>query len=227
MQGEIAARVAGALKVTLGAQDQQRLADQPTRNVAAYDAYLRGETISSADIAQDTPTLQRAAGHYEQAIALDPSFAIAWAHLSYVRSLLYYNGIPTPELAEGAREAAARSLEMAPTLPDGRLAMSMYFQYVVKDNVRGLEQANLGLASEPGNADLLWSAASSEVGLGRWDQALAHLEQARSMDPRAVRTASRLASTLLWLRRYPQAHQACDYVLSSPAGACRRSSSRR
>ncbi len=214
VQGEIAMRVAGALKVTLGAREQRQLSGQPTTNIAAYDAYLHGETISSSDVSQDTPALRRAVAHYEQAVALDPSFSLAWAHLGYVRSLLYYNGIPTPDLAEAARAAAERSLQLAPGLPDGRLAMSTYFQYVAKDNARGLEQVSQGLAMEGGNADMLWCAASSEVGLGRWDEALTHLEHARSVNPRSVRTASRLASTLLWMRRYTQALNACDYVLA-------------
>ncbi len=214
VQGEIAAQVAGALKVTLGAREQRQLSGQPTKNLAAYDAYLHGETISASNVAQDTPALRRAVAHYEQAVGLDPSFALAWAHLGYERSLLYYNGIPTPDLAEAARAAAERSLQLAPGLLDGRLAMSTYFQYVAKDNVRGLEQVSQGLATENGNADLLWCAASAEVGLGHWDAALAHLEQARAVDPRSVRTASRLASTLLWMRRYPQALDACDYVMA-------------
>ncbi len=213
VQGEIASQVAGALKVTLGAQDQERLADGPTSNLTAYDAYLHGETISSTDAAQDTPTLRRAVAYYEQAVALDPSFAQAWAQLSYARSLLYYNGIPTPGLAEAARAAAVKCLELAPTLPGGRLAMSMYDQYVAKDNVKGLEQALKGLETQAGNADLLWTAASSEIGLGRWADGLSHLQQARAVDPRSVRTASRLASTLLWMRRYPEARDACEYVL--------------
>ncbi len=214
VQAEIATQVAGALKVTLGAQEQRQLAGQPTTNLAAYDAYLHGETIAASEVAQDTPALRRAAAFYEQAVALDPVFALAWSHLAYTRSLLYYNGIPTQELAEAARSAADRSLQIAPGLPDGRLAMSTYLQYVGKDNARGLEQVSQGLASEAGNADMLWCAASAEVGLGRWEQALAHLEHARSVDPRSARTASRLASTLLWMRRYPQAHEACDYALS-------------
>jgi serine/threonine protein kinase/Flp pilus assembly protein TadD len=214
VQTEIATGVAGALKVTLGAQEQRNLASPPTANVAAYDAYLRGETISSTDRAQDTPALQRAAAHYEQAVALDPSFALAWAHLAYTRSLLYYNGIPTPTLADGAYAAANRSLELAPDLPDGRLAMSIYYQYIKKDNVRGLEQCSQGLAIYADNADLLWCAASSEMSLGRWQEALEHLRRARSLEPRSVRTASRFASTLLWLRRYPEALEACDRALA-------------
>ena len=214
VQSEIATRVAGALKVTLGAQEQQRLAGQPTTNIAAYDAYLHGETIWSLDAGQDVPSLQRAAAQYEQAVTLDPSFALAWAHLSLARSTLYYNGTPTPTLAEATRAAAERSLQLAPGLPDGRLAMSMYYQYVSKDNLRGLEQCRQGLATDGGNVDLLLGAASSEIGLGRWDDGRAHLEHARSLDPRSVRTAIRLGSTLLWMRRYPQALEALEGALA-------------
>jgi serine/threonine protein kinase/tetratricopeptide (TPR) repeat protein len=214
VQTEIATGVAGALKVTLGAQEQRNLAAPPTANIAAYDAYLRGETISSTDRAQDTPALQRAAANYEQAVALDPSFSLAWAHLAYTRALLYYNGIPIPSLADGAYTAANRSLELAPNLPDARLAMSTYYQYVKKDNVRGLEQCSQGLATNADNADLLWCAASSEMSLGRWEEALEHLKQARSLEPRSVRTASRYISTLLWLRRYPEAIEASDQALA-------------
>jgi len=214
VQSQIATRVAGALKVALGAGEQQRLAQRPTTSLAAYDAYMRGEALWSLGAAQDTPTLQRATAFYEQAISLDPSFAVAWAHLSRARSLLYYNGIPTRQLAEAARAAAERTVQLAPGLADGRLAMSFYFQYVVKDNNRGLEQCSQGLAADGGNADLLLGAASAEIGLGRWDEGLAHLEHALSVDPRSTQTASRLASTLLWMRRYPQAHEAFDYALS-------------
>ncbi|MBS1213858.1 MAG: serine/threonine protein kinase [Proteobacteria bacterium] len=214
VQGEIATHVADALKVKLGAEDQPRLVTSPTGNFGAYDAYLRGEAIWSMDAAQDIAELQRAQAQYEEAVSLDPSYALAWAHLSLVRSLLYINGIPTPALGDGARKAAEEALRIAPGLGDARLAMSLYFQYVEKDNLRGLEQCAQGLAKEGGdNADLLFGAASAEAGLGRWEQALAHYRQARSVDPKSVRTASRVASTLLWMRRYPEALEACDYAL--------------
>ena len=191
----------------LGAREQRRLADRPTTNSPRTTRTCAERRSRRPTSPRTRRRCRRATAYYEQAVALDPHFRLAWARLAYARSLLYYNGIPTPELAEAAREAADRALQLAPGLPDGHLAMSMYLQYVVKDNVRGLEQTDQGLAIDSGNADLLWGAASSEVGLGRWDRALAHLEQARSIDPRSARTASRLASTLLWMRRYPQAHR--------------------
>ena len=119
VQTEIATRVAGAMKVSLGAKEQQQLAGQPTTNLAAYEAYLRGE----AQTGNSSPVLQRAIAHYEQAVALDPSFAIAWARLSSQRTFLYYNSVAlTPGLAQAALEAANKALTLSPGLPLGRLA---------------------------------------------------------------------------------------------------------
>ena len=209
VQGEIATRVAGALKVTLGGQEQRRLAMRPTTNLAAYDAYLHGEA-AWLDWADDAATLQRMAAHCERAVALDPAFALAWARLSWARSNLYYSAMPVPALAAGAREAAERSLQLVPNLPEGRLAMSTYFLWVEKDNVRALDQARQGLAMEPTNADLLGGAAMAERGLGRWDECIAYLEQQRSVDPRSVRALLPLGTALLWTRRYREATEALD-----------------
>jgi TolB-like protein/tetratricopeptide (TPR) repeat protein len=209
VQGEIATRVAGALKVTLGGEEQRRLARPPTRNLAAYDEYLRGEA-AWLDWAVDPATLQRMAAHCERAVALDPEFALAWARLSWARSNLYYSALPTAALAAGARTAAERSLQLVPSLPEGRLAMSTYHLWVEKDNARALDQAKQGLVVAPSNADLLGGASMAERGLGHWAESISYLEQQRSVDPRSVRALLPLAAARLWTRRYIQAMEAVD-----------------
>jgi len=212
VQGEIAARVAGALKVSLGATEQQRLATQPTANLAAYEAYLKGEAVlNSGDFS--VSGLQRAMAQYQQAVGLDSSFALAWARLSLARATLYYS-VPSAALAEAARVAAERSLQLGPGLSAGRLAMSSYLSLVAKDNARALEQVNQGLATDPGNAELLVAAAAAERNLGRWEQAIARLEQARSIDPRSTAVLNRLAAALTWTRRYTPALEAFEAGLN-------------
>ena len=214
VQSEIAARVAGAMQVSLGAHEQRQLARQPTANIAAYEAYLRGEAISG----NAAPTIQRAIAHYERAVALDPSFALAWAHLSHARSLLYYNSVATvPGIAQAAREAADKALQLAPGLPQGRLARGQYFTLVEKNARRALEDCR----QEPGapaDTELIQCAAQAEISLGRWDEALAHFEQARLLAPRSATIAQRLGMVLLWLRRYPESTAASDAALQVEPG---------
>ena len=101
VQAEIADRVARALDVALGANEAKHLGAKPTRNIQAYDAYLRGEEASKAMTAVDPASLRRAIGGYDQAVALDPGFVEAWARLGRAESLLYFNGTPTPEGRRG------------------------------------------------------------------------------------------------------------------------------
>jgi serine/threonine protein kinase/tetratricopeptide (TPR) repeat protein len=213
VQGEIATRVAGALNVKLGAQEQRQLAAQPAKNVAAYDAYLRGEALFASG-AVDPKSLNAAAVQYKQAVQLEPGFALAWARLSLNRSLLYYNIGPDPALAREAREAAERALQLSPGLPAALSAMSGYLRMVEKDVGRALEQSAKGLAVNPNNAELLASAAMAEESLGRWDEALAHSRQARALDPRSARAAASVGRLLVWMRRYSQASAAYDDALA-------------
>jgi serine/threonine protein kinase/Flp pilus assembly protein TadD len=219
VQAEIATRVAGELRVALGASEQKRLTERPTANLAAYEAYLRGQEISSDFAVTESEPLLRAAAQYEQAVALDPSFALAWAQLAHARSLLFFNLTPLPSLARGALEAAETALRLAPGLPEARLAMGSYYQNVVKDPARMLEQGRQGLAASPNHPGLMGLAALAESKLGRWQEALAHMEQARALDPRSVSANRRLGTTLLCVRRYPEALAALDRALVIAPGS--------
>ena len=212
VQGEIAARVAGALKVTLGADEQRQLEGRPTSNLEAYDAYLRGQSVR-LNGGPDANTLRQAISQFERAVGLDPSFSQAWAELGLTRAQLYYNSVPSPELGTASRAAAERALQLAQGSPDARFAMGRYYALVEKEPVRALEQCNLGLTANSGNADLLMCVAGSEFGLGRWNEAMEHLTRARSLDPRSARVGENVAAGLLWLRRYGEARAACDDFL--------------
>jgi len=214
VQADVAGRVAEALDVALGAGQKQALAERPTGNIAAYDAYLHGEEVTGGMSVGDPATLRRAVDYYQQAVALDSGFALAWAQLSRAYSTIYGNGVPAPETATAARRAADRSLALAPSRAEGRLALAEYYRLVERDNERTLEQATLGQRTTPGNADLIVVGSLAEQNLGRWSEALEHLRQARQLDPRSAQTARRLGTCLLFLRRYPEALEAYDYTMS-------------
>src|SRR5258705_246791 len=88
VQDEIARKIAEALRVTLSPQEQQALSAKPTENLQAYDLYLRGRNYARQVGRQD---LQFALQMYENAVALDPEFALAHAGLANVCSQYYYH----------------------------------------------------------------------------------------------------------------------------------------
>jgi eukaryotic-like serine/threonine-protein kinase len=205
VQADIAGKVASALNVALGDSTKQQLAARPTQNLAAYDAFLKGEAASQGIAVNDPPSMQRAIAFYEQAVALDSTFSEAWAQLARAQAWYYSLGTPVPAAGEAARRAAERAAALAPGRPESQLALGYYWQYVTGDNARALAAYEAGLKVAPGNADLLTGSALAEQSLGRWEEALRHLQRAQTLDPRAVLTARRLATTLVWLRHFPEA----------------------
>jgi serine/threonine-protein kinase len=210
VQADIATKVAGALNAALGDSVRHELAAKPTENLAAYDAYLKGEAASQGMAAGDPASLRRAAGFYRQAVALDSGFVPAWAQLGRAYGQLYFASTPTPELAAQAREAANRAHTLGPNRPEGQLALGDYQRNVALDNRQALAASEAGLKLAPNNVDLLVTAALAEQALGDWDAALQHLTKAGALDPRSANTARRTAVALLWLRRYPEARAAAD-----------------
>jgi serine/threonine-protein kinase len=208
VQGEIATKVAQSLEVALSAKERGRLTTRPTSNLAAYDAYLKGQEIQKA--AAGLPTRRRALAQYEQAVALDPGFALAWAQLSFSHSSAYMFGVPSPQDAEEAKKAAERAMELAPSMAEGHVALGNYHLWVRKDPEKAFDAYARGLSLAPDDALLLRALARAERARGRWKEALAHLRRARELDPRSWQGERQLGYTLLLLRRTGDAREASD-----------------
>jgi serine/threonine-protein kinase len=210
VQADIAGKVASALDVALADSARRNLAAGPTANLAAYDAFLKGEAATDGMATGDPGSLRRALGYYEQAVARDPAFVPAWARLAQVRAYLYANSTPTPELAAQVREAAERARALGPDRPEAQLALGAYYRTITDDRRQALAAFQAGIKLAPANPELLTEAALAEQALGRWDAAFPYLEKAAALDPRSANTARRIGFTLLWLRRYPEARVALD-----------------
>jgi TolB-like protein/Tfp pilus assembly protein PilF len=214
VQSDIASRTAQALGVALGAGEEKRLSEKPTQNLAAYDAFLKGEEASRGMAAADPPSLRKALAFYEQSVALDPSFAQAWARVSVANSYLYFSATPTPELAERARQAAEKAVALAPGRPEAYFALGSYYRSVTAQMDVSLEQFERGHRLAPGNADILSGVSQAELSLGRWDAALEHAKQAERLDPRSAVALRRLGVTLVQMRRYREAREVVDRALA-------------
>jgi len=214
VQTDIASRVAAALNVALSDSTQRRIVERPTANLAAYDAFLRGDALSGNLSVLDPTTLRKAAELYEQATALDPNFALAWSRLARTYGLMYTNGVPSQETGELTRRAAEHALALSPDRSDGHLALGDYYSEVLVDFRRAADEYAEGLRRSPSDVDLLNAAAINLQSLGQWDSALVSLSRAVTLDPRSVAPGRRLGFTLMRLRRYPEAIAATDRVLA-------------
>jgi len=214
VQSEIASKVAQALRGALGAGEEKRLAEKPTDNLAAYDAFLQGEDVSKGIAVGDPPSLRKALALYEQAVALDPGFAQAWARVSMASSAIYTNSTPVPQLAERARQAAEKAVALRPNRYEGYLALGYYQQLVAADASRALPEYVKAQRLAPASAEVLTWMARAEQALGHMDAAVEQLKQAELLDPRSVVTLRRLGVALLYLRHYSEAREVLDRGLA-------------
>ena len=212
VQADIAGKVASALDVAIGSRQQQALEDRPTRNLAAYDAYLKGKAQRA--LGANPPTLRRAVTFFEETVALDSTFVVAWAALSEAASLYHAQGAPSPEGADRSRSAADRAIALDPKAPDGYRALGDFYRRVVTNPPRAVEYYTKGLALAPEDADLLRGLALAEVASSQWERAVEHFRRSQSLDPRSALTSDALGQTLLWLRRYDEALEAFDRSLA-------------
>ena len=106
VESEVAKAVAGQLQAKLTGQEEQAIATKPTDNTEAYDAYLRGRAFAGGS-PFDKSNVERTIQSYQEAVKLDPNFALAWAYLSCAQSGSYWLGQDSsPTQLAAAKDAA-------------------------------------------------------------------------------------------------------------------------
>jgi TolB-like protein/Flp pilus assembly protein TadD len=116
LQSDLAKEIAAALGATLSPQEKALVAARPTNNSAAYDAYLRGRAFAGGS-QLDRPNVEGLIRSYQDAVKLDPSFALAWAYLSWAQSNIYWQFDSDPARLAAAKDSLDRALALDPNLP--------------------------------------------------------------------------------------------------------------
>ena len=160
--------------------------------------------------------MESAIRSYQEAVKLDPGFALAWAYLSSAQSadLLEWSSIRLPARLAAAKDAVDRALALDPNLPETHLALGYYRYYGLRDFTGALaefQQAEQGL---PNNIDVIRAIGLIQRRLGRWDAAIAALRRAVELDPRNIDAAVMLANTYSCVRRFPEVHAIADRILA-------------
>jgi serine/threonine protein kinase/tetratricopeptide (TPR) repeat protein len=121
VQDEIARKIAEALRVTLSPQELEALAVKPTENLQAYDLYLRGKRYARRQTRQD---LEFALQMFENAVAMDPSFALAYAACANACAMFYCNYSRDPIWVERARAASGQAVALRWDLPEVQVSQA-------------------------------------------------------------------------------------------------------
>lgn len=209
VQEEIARAIAEKLRVRLTGAEEQQLSKRATTNPEAYQLYQNGVYYHRKTLVN----LPKALDYYNQAVTLDPKFALAWAKAAETQRQLAMNGAVDPK--EGlprAKAAAEKALQLDDSLAEAHVALAgiMMAEW---DWTRAEPEYTRALELNPNlsEAYLRYSALLSV--LGRQEEALSMARTAQDLDPLDLRPRSREGGTLYFGRRYDEAIQKFESVL--------------
>jgi TolB-like protein/Flp pilus assembly protein TadD len=213
VEGEVAKSIADSLQATLSPQEKARVETKPTTNADAYVLYLRARDYQTRpdNLLQD---FKSAINLYDQAIKLDPNFALAHARLSATASNLYHFYEPTEPWKQKANAEALESLRLQPNLGEGHLALGLYHYYIEGDYKAALRELALAAQALPNDGDVGLYTAAVLRRSGHWAQALAAYQHAEQLDPRNAITLYDSSQTYFGLRDWQKAAEGMDRVLA-------------
>ena len=195
LQGELATKIASALKAKLAPEERARLDARPTTNSEAYVLYLTalgtGNDIEAEQL-------------YMQATALDSGFALAYARASILNS-----GISTAMASDHrARKAKARAqaeeaLRLSPNLGEAHMALGLCLYVGAKKYDAALKEFEVAAATSPNNAEIYIYVAGIYRRQGRWRESVASFERAMSLDPRNRGLVFNAGNNYLFMRDWP------------------------
>jgi adenylate cyclase len=180
VESEIAKSVADALQATLTGAEKKSIAKAPTANPEAYELYLKGRFFWNKRSGVD---LRKAIDYFNQAIAKDPNYALAYAGLADSYMLLpNYGGASTREAIAPARGAVTKALALDDSLAEAHASLGLLdtLELHLKQAVGDFERA---IQLKPNYATAHHWLMLGQLSLGHFDQAIAEGKRAVELDP--------------------------------------------
>ena len=204
LQGELANAIADALDARISPQEKIDVHDKSTVNPDAYVLYLRGRRFDNSPTFAISDN-EAAQALYSQAIALDPSFALAHARRGAVLAFLYRYRGPSDELRKNAYAEVEEALRLRPDLGEAHLAKGLCFYRVDRDFDRALPELETARRLLPNDTEADSFIAYTHRRRGKFREARSELERVLSRDPRNVTYPEELYTTGYLLRDWPYA----------------------
>ena len=204
LQGDIARDISKRLRVQLSGEKQERLGRAGTTNPEAYRLYLEGRQLWYG---RTTEGLKKSVDLFQQAIAADPNYALAYAGLADTYNVMpsYRTGVTSRQAGLLADAATRKALELADSLPEAHLARAGFLTFAWK--WREAEQEyRRAIELDPNSAPAHYLYAFSLlVPEKRFDQAFEEFHIALALDPLSPIMNTNHATTLMDAHRYPEA----------------------
>src|SRR5246127_1694985 len=213
VEGEVASSIADQLNAKLSGAEQKAVAEKPTQNAAAYDAYLRGLTIEHNNYNYDAYV--QAERNYRRAVELDPSFALAWARMAILRSFLNFNAIDlNTYTADSVKQAVDRAMALAPDAGESWIAQGSYRYRILRDFNSALAAYDEAQKRLPNSALVYEYRGFVLRRLGRWQEAETSYKKAIELDPLVVQLLTSVGNEFyMYLRRFDDALASSDRAL--------------
>lgn len=202
LQSEIARDVSNNLRLKLAGADEQKLSKKYTTDEQAYQLYLKGRLYWNNRTLKD---LERALEYFNQAIALDPNYALAYAGLADTYVVLpFYRNEPAREAMTRAREAAMKALSLDGDLAEAHATLG--FVNTREYDFAGAEREyKRAIELNPNYATAHQWYGEMLSHLGRHEEAFAELRLALEIDPLALIINVWYGNSLFYARRYNDA----------------------
>jgi len=214
IEEEFATEIAAALGLELTGEETEELTKRYTENTEAYQLYLKGRYYWKQ---RGRDNLEKAANYFNQAIDLDPDYALAYSGLAdsyYLQATYrYVVGAEGRRMAQLAEEAVLKALALDESLAEphsslGFIKASAYYDW---DTAEREHQRALEL--NPNYATAHHWYGTYLLGMGRVEEAMAELRKAQALDPLLPRPGVNLANTLIGKGDYDSAIEEAQKVL--------------
>ena len=207
IEEEISREISEKLRLKLSGEQKRRLAKRHTDKTAAYQLYLKGRYYWNK---RTEDGLKKGIDHFQQAIAVDPNYALAYAGLADSYNLLAsYSALPPSEAFKVAKQAATRALELDPMLAEAHVSLAGTKAWYDWDYTGAEEGYKRAIELNPSYATAYQWYALDLAGMGRLDEALRMMERAQELDPLSLIINLNVARVLYFARDYDRAIEQC------------------
>jgi TolB-like protein/Tfp pilus assembly protein PilF len=208
VESDVAKAIADQLRAHITRQEEQVIAAKPTKNIDAYDAYLRGRYFWNK---RTSDGIKHAIEHFQQSIERDPDFALGYVGLadSYI-ALTFYNFAAPHETMPKAKESAVKALALDDTLAEAHASLAhvlMNYDWnwsaAEKEFKRSIElNPNYATAHE-------WYAIHYLTATSRLEEAVQEMKKALELEPASLVMNTFMGATLYYAGRYDEAIDEC------------------